>query len=445
MSSTLIRPLCRDSHVELLSLYLGPGQEGDVEEVPCLPECLLVQGVAGVGKSVTLRWFLQDIGIPHAFVHCIEAYQPRLLYQSILDQLGGAEGRCDSLSDFTRMLGECLGEGRRGVIVLESGERLRDEGTMLSVFTRLQEITGCNVCTIVETRLDWAKLRPPQDIISPITLHFAQYTRDELVKLVGSLLEGDREEQFRLQYAGLVMSVFYSVTRSLVELLHIARLNYATYIKPVLAEEFKETDTKKLWFHIEPHLRKCLSTVHLREVASKQMLSIEQEQNATKEESSTSTPLAPLPLATGPNISNVNRITIELPFYSKFLLISAFLASYNPAKSDKRFFVKHHGKQRKTITSMKSKEKLNSQLTGPKPFPLERLLAIFYNIVEEQVNPTANIYSQVTTLVKLQLLSAIGLDMMDQPKYKCNVSLDFVRTVAKTVQFDVYKYLYDHC
>ena len=261
---------------------------------------------------------------------------------------------------------------------------------------------------------------------------------------MGSLMDGDREEQFRMQYAGLVLSVFYTVTRSLTELQHIARLNYNTYVKPIVDGEMKESDTKKLWFHIEPFLRKCLSTVHLREVASKQMLSLEQD---TVKENTTAiaTPFAPVPLALGPTIANVNRITIELPFYSKFILIAAFLASYNPAKSDKRFFVKHHGKQRKTMTSMKSKEKLNSQLTGPKPFPLERLLAIFYNVVEEQVNPTANIYSQVSSLVKLQLLTAIGLDIMDQPKYKCNVSLDFVRTVAKTVQFDVYKYLYDHC
>lgn len=31
---------------------------------------------------------------------------------------------------------------------------------------------------------------------------------------------------------------------------------------------------------------------------------------------------------------------VELPFYSKFLLIAAYLASYNPARTDKRFFVK---------------------------------------------------------------------------------------------------------
>ena len=48
-------------------------------------------------------------------------------------------------------------------------------------------------------------------------------------------------------------------------------------------------------------------------------------------------------------------------------------------------------------------------------------------------------------LVRLQLLTSVGLELLDQPKYKCNVSMDFIRTVAKTVQFDIYKYLYDYC
>ncbi|EDS29039.1 origin recognition complex subunit [Culex quinquefasciatus] len=36
---------------------------------------------------------------------------------------------------------------------------------------------------------------------------------------------------------------------------------------------------------------------------------------------------------------------LELPFYAKFLLIAAYLASHNPAKEDKRLFMKYHGKQ----------------------------------------------------------------------------------------------------
>jgi hypothetical protein len=48
---------------------------------------------------------------------------------------------------------------------------------------------------------------------------------------------------------------------------------------PVLPSSIKKCcagDTKKLWFNIEKPLKRCLSTVHLREVASQQV-GIEQQ------------------------------------------------------------------------------------------------------------------------------------------------------------------------
>jgi len=35
-----------------------------------------------------------------------------------------------------------------------------------------------------------------------------------------------------------------------------------------------------------------------------------------------------------------SRTHVELPYYTKYLLIAAYLASYNPAKTDRRFFAK---------------------------------------------------------------------------------------------------------
>ena len=40
--------------------------------------------------------------------------------------------------------------------------------------------------------------------LPPLCPHFAQKTREELVRIVGSLLAGDREEQFRMQKAELM-------------------------------------------------------------------------------------------------------------------------------------------------------------------------------------------------------------------------------------------------
>lgn len=45
---------------------------------------------------------------------------------------------------------------------------------------------------------------------------------------------------------------------------------------------------------------------------------------------------------------------MELPFYTKFLLLASYLASHNDAKVDKRLFVKHHGKQRKRMQNVRA-------------------------------------------------------------------------------------------
>ena len=157
------RPVCRDSQLSLLSLYLGQQTED------CrLAECLLVQGVQGTGKTLTTKYFLSQHQqtLASAFVDCIEAYQPKLLYQCILEQLGERGVKADNVSDFTRLLADTVGEGK-AVIVLENAERLRDDVSLFSVMTRLQEVTRCNIACILETRLDWSKLRPSEDILTP--------------------------------------------------------------------------------------------------------------------------------------------------------------------------------------------------------------------------------------------------------------------------------------
>lgn len=189
----------------------------------------------------------------------------------------------------------------------------------------------------------------------------------------------------------------------------------------------KEGDTHKLWRNIEPHLKKAMQTVYLREVSSVQW---EQQLQMEEKEAGAVRGLSA-------------HAHVELPYYSKFLLIAAYLASYNPARTDKRFFLKHHGKIKKT-NFLKKHEKTSNHLLGPKPFPLDRLLAIFYSVVDSRVAPTASVFCQISSLVTLQLLNQVGHDdQLDAPKYKCAVSLDFILAISRTVSFDMVKYLYD--
>ena len=45
------------------------------------------------------------------------------------------------------------------------------------------------------------------------------------------------------------------------------------------------------------------------------------------------------------------------------------------------------------------------RLTGPKTFPIDRLMAIFYSIVEERVAPSVNLFVQVLFLVSTYRVS----------------------------------------
>ena len=53
-----------------------------------------------------------------------------------------------------------------------------------------------------------------------------------------------------------------------------ALLHFSKYCEPVVSGDAEMTDSRKLWRNIEPHLKKALHTVYLREVSSHQWESI---------------------------------------------------------------------------------------------------------------------------------------------------------------------------
>jgi origin recognition complex subunit 5 len=78
-----------------------------------------------------------------------------------------------------------------------------------------------------------------------------------------------------------------------------------------------------------------MSRVFLRELSSTQFETASSVQSA----SSSSTPAAAAPVGVASSAGGVVN-SLELPYYSKYLLLAAYIASYNPAKTDKRFFSK---------------------------------------------------------------------------------------------------------
>ncbi|KAK7071439.1 Origin recognition complex subunit 5, partial [Halocaridina rubra] len=250
---------------------------------------------------------------------------------------------CDNMGDFVHHLRVIsLEKGNpRMAIVMENSERLRDcDVNVLPAFSRLQELTrDVNIIVIFCSTLPVDKFRPPTGLMEPVTYHFPQYTKDEVTEILLRGRPPSYPVHFYRNYINIVLSVFYLATKSFPELQHQVQLHFRVYCEPIEKGEATEDDIRKLWRNIEPRLKKSLESVYLREVTSAQF---ERMQKLT--ECSLSQDL--------PSIKS-SGTKIELPYYSKFLLIAAYLASYNPARTDRRFFIKHHGKQRKTKAMIK--------------------------------------------------------------------------------------------
>ncbi|EPY54302.1 origin recognition complex subunit Orc5 [Schizosaccharomyces cryophilus OY26] len=159
--------------------------------------------------------------------------------------------------------------------------------------------------------------------------------------------------------------------------------------------------------------------------------------------------------------------SVDLPLLTKYLLISAFLASYNPSRLDAQFFShskgsKRRGRKRKNTANQnselakstkggssrsKSAAKLSQLTLGPKAFELERLFAIYYAICPNGRHVlSADVFSQITSLSSLKMLLPAhkgSLRSLDSPRFKVNVSREFVFKVAKSVSFPLESYLAD--
>lgn len=83
---------------------------------------------------------------------------------------------------------------------------------------------------------------------------------------------------------------------------------------------------------------------------------------------------------------------------------------------------------------------------GPKAFTIDRLLAIFYAILDEKVGLTCNLQSQISTLVDLNFLSFVSGEsniMEGTSRLQSTIGMDFAINIGKVVGFNVKQYLTD--
>ncbi|KAF5304948.1 hypothetical protein FQA39_LY09422 [Lamprigera yunnana] len=380
-------------HSLLEELYVQyPGRKYQIEQLynlyghrdePLLDN-IYIYGSSSTGKTAIVKSFLSTLKITNAYINLVECYSSKILYESILNQLSDHKidvfkaqpyARCDNIMEFIFNLKKCNLENNlnQTVIVLDKAERLRNmDNNLLASFMRLGEISELSISVIFISEIVFEKYYYKNCTLTPIKLHFPQYSKEELVNILALNFDSAKDltenncqlkisHDFYTNYINFFLSVFYRACRDVSELRYVSKLNFVKYCEPIIKGNCKLEDSMELWRHIVPVLKASLEILYLRIHSVNDELKQIDNTQANKMSS----------FASKENLVQ----SLELPLYGKYLLIAAYLASYNPAKEDKRLFVKHHGKKTKRKTDINAKnkvsEKLNTQL-GPKQFTFDR-------------------------------------------------------------------------
>lgn len=342
-------------------------------EDEAFPNCLYLFGLKSVGKTFCLHKFLDSSRdwLCSVVVHAQECYTNKILFDTIVNSLNGHKlskasnyvnyAKVDSIDDFLKELSS-LDAGKSYLIAIENAEKLRDmEFNMLPVFWKLQEFTGLNISCVFVSHIAFEKLGA-----APTTaiIQVPNYTKNDLIEIfsnnypqvrqkINEKVECDEsidleekmrkraivqsmDEEFYRNFLNIFLNVFFKACRDIIELEFLANKCYKSYYAPVINGEIKYNDITNLWRNITKLLKVSFNTSHMR------------IENITDMSKKTDDDWSMMEAA--PNCQSSVRAfaqTLELPYYAKYLLIASFLASHNDAKSDKRLFMKHHGKEKK--------------------------------------------------------------------------------------------------
>ncbi|ADV20319.1 Conserved hypothetical protein [Cryptococcus gattii WM276] len=348
----------------------------------------------------------------------IEHHTARLLFNGILHRLIDEDedvGEAKTWDEFSLRLGKwwsdkvCLAEEkskgnqteicaedeakeRSLVLVITHAERLKTVmGVNWPVIVRLAELTGVQSTVVLASSVPWDYVRPPRaDAPEPLHVYLPSLSRHEiktallpasshplyprfldlLLSTILPLVTPPIEELHYLSQS--LWPLYTSVLPPHREMTHLG-LPYPDPVKPPpkLAIDVKLFTT--LQHHIALPLASAVESLLPRQIGHLEFISALRP-HPGKERALPRLPERPLPLA------------------ARILLIAAYCASYNPSKTDSRLFGRANlagGKRKKGGGTRRAgygkvrMGKVPQRLLGPKPFPIDRLLSLFFAIYAE--------------------------------------------------------------
>jgi len=375
-------------------------------------------------------------------------------------------------------------------LVLDNAERLRglDGGKFLAALLCLGEVcwelppaeARVRVGVVFVSRLGWDAFRcSAVDGREPFRVHLPDYGEEELGRILvreGSAGAGSRQRRAFAEFVRCLVGEFHPVTRNLHELKGLASQMFPRYgpVREAAAGGGEgEPDWGAMNQRIRTYMRHFLQTSYCRDHVG--FLS-----------SSPGAPAAPPPVP--PRAMAEQASALHLPRQSKFLLISAYLASRNRAREDAGIFcvtvkgARRGGKRKNTTRDQlpDAGDAFAAWRTAPSAFPLERLLALYRCLLSNELSDedgrryaasyplpddggarftfdddddegwgsleparvplVADVFFAISTLVSQNLLTQAGDDLVSL-KYRCNVGDEIVEQVARSVGVALHKYI----
>ncbi|ODQ80521.1 hypothetical protein BABINDRAFT_160795 [Babjeviella inositovora NRRL Y-12698] len=459
MASTTSSVLCRSTQSELLDAFLSGGQAN----VAVLPPALIIHGPSSTGKTFTLRHFLTLSSFKHTLVQCEECVTQRLLLQRCLRSYIADSGStpptdldtsCDSFSSFMVSLEQFSVHAsytQPHLLVLDRIDRCMEPPTdLFAQFGRLYEQCSVNLCVVFV----YSSPDPRTLLTSSIPhVYFPRYTQDEVVEILSTkmicqfpgefTITDTAAMDFWVKYVKIVVDSIAAYTGTDIILIQeILMKIWTPFIAPLVSGQFKINEFIRLFRH----------GLHLF------------GDFAIADDLLESHPGHLLP-------SNI-------PLHSKYILIAAYLASFNESRYDSLFFSKlKHARAdrrfggRKVRGNSKAAARISNRMLAASPFDLERLLAILHAIYQENYDGklvvsfddegkgetetslasgalvnTIDVESQIATLISLRLIVKTGNGvhgdlLAGKVRLRCNVGWSFIAGLAKDIGMDVEGYI----
>ncbi|GAB7351314.1 hypothetical protein MBLNU459_g1728t1 [Dothideomycetes sp. NU459] len=439
---------CRGLQARQLSALLSPALSS--------PPTLVVHGSEATGKTGLLRSYLEAVKINSAFLSCAECITGRHLLERTLaactDAIHSANGsshdpphsRCESLSTLASSLERLLANTDKFVLVLDGIDEQREAPpTLLPAMARLGTIIPCLTVVLVVAHPHPRLLHSP----GIPHLYFPPYTREQAIQILslqplnifsapsspaaddpGELSAEDNAWVWTRFLAAVWDSLASGAARDILSFQAIATKLWRPFVAPIVDGTFGTRDFSRLM-------------VSQRKLFQADDILLDRVVGDSPDT------LAP---------SSQNKLSTtqhDLPYYSKWLLCAAYLASFNPVRSDSIHFAKAAERRRRkkgggTMArreSNKGARKIPRHLLAPSPFPIDRLFAILHAVLPHDLTPTIDLYTQLATLCSLRLLvrtAVVGGDVLESGgKWKVAFGWDYARRLAQGLDFDITDYV----